>query len=136
MTTESAPQESDKNYTILLVEDDAPDIALTKNRVLDVWPNAVIIPVQSLGEAYKTYAQHDFNLVLLDLNLPDAYGAATVTEMRNFNKKVPIVVLTGMGNDLTVNNALKLGANHVALKSEMLGEDFKNILEQHVQEDA
>lgn len=123
-----------KHFTILLVEDDAPDAVLTKNSVWDVWPDATIIPVTSINEAYKTYKQHDFNLVLLDLNLPDGYGPATVKEMRAFNKKVPIVVLTGMGTDTTVNEALRLGANHVALKSQLMDDDFKNILQQHVKE--
>ena len=138
MPSNTPPQDNiDPNineYTILLVEDDAPDLILTKNRVKNIWPNAKIIPVRSVGEAYETYAQHEFDLVLLDLNLPDAHGAATVREMRSFTKKVPIVVLTGSGTDMTVSEALKLGANHVALKSQMLDDDFRNILEQHVQE--
>lgn len=134
MTADVIEDPVEKNYTILLVEDDAPDIVLTKSRVLSIWPHCKIIPVKSLGEAYQAYAQNDFDLVLLDLNLPDGHGPATVQEMRNIHKKVPIVVLTGMGNDLTVRQALRLGANHVSLKSQILDDDFKNILEQYVQE--
>ncbi|MFK7839385.1 MAG: response regulator [Bdellovibrionales bacterium] len=83
-------------YTILLVEDCAADTVLTKCRVRDLWPDSKVVPVRSLEDAYKTYAEHNFNLVLLDLNLPDSHGAETVKEIRNFNQKVPIVVLTGL----------------------------------------
>jgi len=134
MADDNTDQPPINDYTILLVEDEAPDLILAKNRVKNIWPNAKVVPVRSIGEAYETYAKHEFDLVLLDLNLPDAHGPATVREMRNFNKKVPIVVLTGMGTNMTVCEALKLGANHVALKSQMLDDDFKNILEQHVTE--
>jgi len=123
MTKQLPPKENEKDYRILLVEDDMADIVLGKNRILDIWPNAIIMPVRSLSEAYETYAKHNFDLVLLDLNLPDGYGPATVKEMRSFNKKVPIVVLTSMGTDIAVSQAIKLGANHVALKSEILNDD-------------
>jgi ActR/RegA family two-component response regulator len=52
--------------------------------------------------------------------------------MREFNKTVPIIVLTGMGNDVTVSEALKYGANHFALKAQILEDDFADILEQHI----
>jgi len=133
-TEEVSANEDGDLYTILLVEDCAADTVLTKCRVRDVWPNSKVVPVQSLKEAYETYAEHDFNLVLLDLNLPDGHGAETVKEMRAFNEKVPIVVLTGLGRDLTVSEALKLCANHVSLKSQLLDDDFKNVLEEHIKE--
>lgn len=122
-----------ESKTILLVEDDAPDVVLTKKSIQNLWPDATIIPVQSLGEAYEEYKQNNFDLVLLDLNLPDAYGANTVQEMRRFNKTVPIVVVTGLASDEIVNGAIKLGANHVILKSQVMTEDFVDVLEQHAQ---
>lgn len=119
--------------TILLVEDDAPDLMLAKKSIENLWPDATIVPVQSLGEAYEEYKKNNFDLVLLDLNLPDAYGANTVQEMRRFNKTVPIVVITGLTNDDVVNGAIKLGANHVMLKSQVMTQEFVNVLEQHTE---
>lgn len=120
-----------KPKKILLVEDSQQDTILIQKTVKEVFPDAVLVPVKSLGEAYKEYKNHNFNLVLLDLNLPDGFGSATVTEVRRFNKSVPIVVLTGLGSNMTLYEALKNGANHFALKSQLLDDDFKNILEQH-----
>ncbi|MGB0719085.1 MAG: response regulator [Bdellovibrionales bacterium] len=123
-------------YRVLLVEDEAPDTVLAKHCVRGVWPDAEVVAVGSLAEAYSTYRSGGarFDLVLLDLNLPDGFGPMTVREMRYFNKSTPIVVLTGMGTDATVSEALRYGANHVALKSQMLTDDFGHILEQHVAE--
>lgn len=136
MSTKIEMKNSDENgereYKVLLVEDDIPDLVLGKNRILDIWPSADITSARTLSDAYELVMKYDFDLVLLDLNLPDAYGPATVQQMRSFNKKVPIIVLTGMGNDRTVSQAIKLGANHVTLKPNILNDDFLNILEQHV----
>ncbi|MBX2833845.1 MAG: response regulator [Micavibrio sp.] len=129
--------EADKpHYVILLVEDQIPDKVMIRKQVLELWPDAEIVPVTSISEAYETYKQNNFNLILLDLNLPDSLGPNTVHAIRQFSKSVPIVVLTGLNTDITVSEALKLGANHVALKSQLLDEDFKNILNQHVQAES
>jgi len=120
-------------YAILLVEDQVPDKVMIREQVLELWPNARIIPVTSINEAYETYKQNEFNLILLDLNLPDSIGPNTVQAIRKFTSSIPIVVLTGLGTDSTVSEALKLGANHVALKSQLLDYDFKNILQENVQ---
>lgn len=120
-----------QNVKILIVEDDAADIALIRRRINDVWPDAVIESSTSLGEAYAEHMRLNFNLVLLDLNLPDAYGAKTVEELRRLNRKVPVVVITGMETDREVSQALKLGANHVVLKSQIMADDFLDILKQH-----
>ena len=117
-------------FNILVIEDDDADAALIKKQVEALWPKSMVLPVKSLQDAYKTFKNEQINLFLLDLNLPDAMGPKTVAAVRKFNKKVPIVVITGMGTDLTVREALKLGANHVVLKSSIMDPDFKQILKE------
>jgi len=125
--------ENTNGYKILLVEDQKPDTLIAKRRILDVWPDAQIIAADSLSQAYEILKTNVFNLVLLDLDLPEAYGAGTVKEIRSFNAMVPIVVLTGMDDDVTTTQAIKLGANHVAKKSQILSAEFENILKKHIQ---
>lgn len=118
--------------TVLLVEDSNPDIVLIKEALKLVWPGVQVTAVTSIRDAYEIYKKCNFDLILLDLNLPDGMGPNTVKEVRRFNRRVPIVVVTGMGTKLTVREALRLGANDVVLKSDVMRADFKNILEQHV----
>lgn len=117
---------------ILIVEDDNKDTLLIVRQVRELFPDAKIIPTKALSEAYTVYRQNSFNLVLLDLNLPDGYGPATVADMRKFNKNTPIVVLTTLGNDLTIKEAMHNGANHFFLKSNILTEDFRDVLKQNI----
>lgn len=113
---------------ILVVEDDNKDTILIVREMRDLFPKAMIIPTKSLSEAYQTYRKQSFSLVLLDLNLPDGYGPNTVADMRTFNPQTPIIVLTTLGNDVTVKEALKNGANHFFLKSDITTENFKDAL--------
>lgn len=126
--TEISFDEDSNTKNILIVEDDNKDTILIVRQVRELFPDAKIIPTKSLSEAYQTYRQQTINLVLLDLNLPDGYGPATVAEMRRFNRNTPIVVLTTLGNDLTVKEAMKNGANHFFLKSKISTEEFKETL--------
>ena len=126
--SDSHDQNIAKAFKILIVEDDAADSALIQKRIGDIWPHSNITATSSLGEAYEVYKNTVLDLVLLDLNLPDGYGPASVREMRSFNKSVPIVVLTSAGSDLAINEAMKLGANHVLVKSQIFEDAFAHVL--------
>ncbi len=114
---------------ILLVEDSEPDAVYVSRKIADTLPNAEVTVVTSLGEAYEAYKTDFFHLILLDLNLPDGFGAATVQEMRRFNKTVPIVALTGHVNEKLTQATLQNGADHVLNKSVLGTEDFAEAIE-------
>jgi len=132
MTADNTLEQTSGKYKILLVEDNAADMYLTQLKIMEIWPTCEVIPVVSIGDAYEKFKNNAFDLVILDLNLPDGFGPQSVAEVRRFNENVPIVVLTGTETDFTVSQALKLGANHVAVKSQLIDEDFKNIVQQHI----
>jgi len=116
---------------ILLVEDSEPDLVLIKRKVQSKWPHSDIISVHTLEEAFKACDQKRFDLVLLDLNLPDGFGADSVEEMRKYDGQVPIVVITGLSTDAIVSEAIRKGANNVVLKQQIFDGDFFNVLEQN-----
>ncbi len=117
-------------HTVLIVEDQAPDMALVKNSILSLWPDCKIVSVCSLNEAYTACQHNNFDMVLLDLNLPDGTGAQTVADMRKIESTIPIVVITGhLDNDL-VYRVLKNGANSILPKENIMTEEFCNILEE------
>lgn len=119
-------------YKILLVEDSIDDQCIMKRQITDLWPSADIVLVDCLRDAYNIFKTQKFDLVILDLNLPDAFGPNTVGEMRKFNRATPIVVLTGVLTSITVDEALKLGANNVCSKSQIGESDFLDILKQNI----
>jgi DNA-binding response OmpR family regulator len=117
---------------ILIVEDENSDAALLSIHVGGLYPDYSIMSAVSVSAAYEIFKEHTFSMILLDLNLPDGHGPQTVKEVRRYNKATPIIVVTGMGTDMTVNESLKLGANDVVFKSQISDEDFRNTLNQYL----
>ncbi len=51
-----------------------------------------------------------FDLVILDMHMPDLNGLDTFKAIRQFNASVPVVLTTGYGMDKGVQDALSMGA--------------------------
>jgi DNA-binding NtrC family response regulator len=113
---------------VLLVEDSRADAALITSQVKAVWPNCNVLLVDTLSKAYDIYRTTKVNIFLLDLNLPDGFGARSVEEVMAFSRQVPVVVITGMGTQMTANEALRHGAKTVVFKDKIMTDSFKTIL--------
>lgn len=125
----SQPIQKDKRYpNILLVEDNAADVELIKMQVKSIWPDHEIYVAASLSKAYEIYSSMPLDLVLLDLNLPDGFGPRSVEEVMAFSRKIPVLVITGMGSNLTLNEAMRYGASGVIFKDKLMTDEFKETL--------
>jgi len=83
---------------VLLVEDDPADAAMVHAILAPVIPDAVqIVHVDNRGEAERT-ALLGFDVVLLDLNLPDSVGADTEAHFRSAVPGAKVCVCTGDGD--------------------------------------
>ena len=118
-----------KAHTVLVVEDSKPDQVLVMKQIQALWPNCNIVPVKSISEAHDACAQHDFDMVMLDLNLADGSGADSVQNFREFEKNVPIIVITGALTDKKLHDAMNYGADSVISKTQIMTGDFSQILE-------
>ena len=59
--------------------------------------------------------------MLLDLSLPDSHGPATLSSLRQEAPSIPIVVLTGLSDEVTAIEAVKQGAQDYLVKGETDG---------------
>lgn len=104
---------------VLLVEDEAGDAYLVKTALKqskDVEFN--VTWSQSLSQAQQMLNSECFDVILLDLSLPDSEGLATVKLARCCACDIPIVVLTGREDTDFALNALKAGANDYMVKGD------------------
>ena len=104
---------------VLLIEDEAGDAyfaknALTKKHII----NFEIIWVQSLALAKDALIETCFDIVLLDLSLPDSQGLETVKMARQILGDIPIIVLTGCCDTEFALTTLKAGANDYMVKGD------------------
>ena len=123
---------NDDSPTILQVEDNKTDALLIRKQLKILVPNAKVESVDSISEAYKIYRKMSVDLILLDLNLPDGFGPRSVREIREFARKTPICVLTGLAPDLTIKEVMRHGANDILQKTSLIKDKrFRAVLEKY-----
>src|SRR5919206_605198 len=85
---------------VLLIEDNPGDVRLLREALLEAGTRKFSLTVaERLEEGLTRLSEKDFDVVLLDLSLPDAEGLDTVTRAHEAAPQVPIVVLTGTDDE-------------------------------------
>ena len=103
---------------VLIVEDNPADERLTRMALSEgLRARYMVKSAAALHEALSLLSTEDpFDVVLLDLNLPDAAGLATVDELQAASNGVPIVVLTGLEDHEIGAAAIHRGAQDYLAK--------------------
>lgn len=105
---------------LLLVEDNPGDARLLREMFSDNSShNAELIHVETINEAEKQLSRRPFDIILLDLGLPDAQGLAAVRRARAAAPHVPLVVLTGLDDESLAAQALQEGAQDYLIKGQI-----------------
>jgi len=104
---------------ILLVEDNPGDVRLVGELLTEAGAEEFdLTHVERLGEAVQRLREDHFDVVLLDLSLPDSNGLDTVVRLQAAAPHVPIVVLTGLDDDLVGLQAVRGGVEDFLIKGE------------------
>jgi len=101
-----------KLIDILIIDDDAADRQLTE-LALKNSPQTRRFAIQmagSLAEGVEFIKHQSFDLVLLDLGLPESRGLDTLENFRREYPHVPVVVLTGLQDEEAGVEAIRKGA--------------------------
>ncbi|MDX6180656.1 sigma-54 dependent transcriptional regulator [Flavobacterium sp. Fl-77] len=93
---------------ILLIEDDISFCKLLEKFLIKKAYDVTI--AFSAAEARLAINKESFDLILTDLRLPDSDGIALMTEFKNLNAEVPVVLMTGYSDVNTAVKAIKNGA--------------------------
>jgi signal transduction histidine kinase len=106
------------NLKILLVEDSRLE-ALYIEKTLGQAPPPLhkIKKAQTVSKAVSLLEEHEFDVVLLDLGLPDSVGFSGLQAILNVAPKVPVVILTGLEDTETELSAMDYGAQDYLLKN-------------------
>ena len=84
------------NLNILLVEDAESICSLDHKKRIETLTRMglQVATASSLAEAREKVQEHEYDGILLDLELPDSKGMSTLIEMRESARGIPIVVYT------------------------------------------
>ncbi|MGA2916853.1 MAG: response regulator [Sedimentisphaerales bacterium] len=104
---------------ILLVEDNPPDALLLKETLRGITSTKFkLTHVKQLSEAVTQLGKSSFDVILLDLSLPDSFGLETVERASLMAPSLPIIVLTGLKDETIGIKAVHKGAQDYLIKGQ------------------
>jgi pilus assembly protein CpaE len=106
----------------LLVEDNDGDVRIVKEVVAEAEDCSVALTHTSrLKDAVKRLRTERFDVLLLDLSLPDSQGLHTFDQAHEAAGSLPILVLTGLDDEAMALSALHRGAQDYLVKGQFDG---------------
>ena len=122
--------------SVLLIDDDAAERALFRERLRNVESDAFDFrEAETLSDSLGLLQSEPVDLAILDLNLPDTEGLATLQSLYAAAPSVPIIVLTGLDDADLGLKAIQVGAQDFLVKGdlspELVRRSVRYALERH-----
>lgn len=111
---------------ILIIDDNPADRSFYKKHIeeCNLFSDVKIEECGTLSEAFEYFSSTTFDVIILDLGLPESEGLQTVidtiSELKKNNCPTPIIVLTGTDDHLVGKEAFKYGVKDFLIKSEVV----------------
>ncbi len=114
---------------VLYIEHDEHDIELLERFIRRETPYIKITSVKSSIDALRLIEEKDFDLILIDLRMPDIDGLELVRRIKHKKYDLPIIIVTGKGDEQSAIEALKLGVYDYVSKDINYIEKLPRIIE-------
>lgn len=104
----------------LLVEDSPADAALIREMLTGVRNASFELEhVNRLGAGLERLEAAEFDVVLLDLMLPDSRGLETFTRLQAHAPRVPVLIMSGLDDEEVAVEAVRAGAQDYLVKGQV-----------------
>lgn len=101
---------------LLLIEDNPLDARLLRGRLAGLSSEFDVADATTLTEGIDALTTGQYEVVVLDLSLPDSTGLATYARVRDAAAGIPVIVLTGTGDGHLGEEAVRMGAQDYLTK--------------------
>jgi len=109
---------NEEKVNVLLVEDNPGDARLVQELLAEVHDAPFeLTVVDRLSAAVEQLQAGTFQVVLLDLTLPDSHGLESLRRLHKEAPGMPIIVLTGLDEEILALTAVGEGAHDYLVKS-------------------
>lgn len=114
---------AEHSINVLLVEDSPADVRLLLEFLKEVPTNPFqVTQCDRLETALNNLADSRFDIILLDLTLPDSIGLETLVKIHRQVPAIPVVVLTGLDDEIITLRAMQEGAQDYLVKGQVTGD--------------
>ncbi len=111
MSSQSTP------LRILMIEDDRIEAELIRRQLAQsAYTAAEIEHHQRIAQALERLREERYDIVLLDLNLPDGHGVSNLTRVVGACDTVPVIILTNVEDERTATDLVREGAQDYLIK--------------------
>lgn len=108
-----------QSIRVLLIEDNPVEQRLIQESLAEIDHGSILLTsADRLGSGIELLRQNSFDILLLDLNLPDSMGLETVCAALEHAADLPIVAMSALGDRETAVQAVALGAQDYLVKGE------------------
>ena len=122
-------EDTDAPIHILLVEDNIVYIGLIHQMLASAIGTAFVLDWSSqLKTGLARLTAENFDLVLLDLTLPDSNGLQTFTRLQAHAPHIPVIVLTGIDDESLAIRTVREGAQDYLVKTEVRIETLRHAI--------
>ncbi|NJL45242.1 MAG: response regulator [Leptolyngbyaceae cyanobacterium SM2_3_12] len=108
-----------KVLDILLVDDDEVDRMAVCRALSQIDLALEVTEVTNAEQALQSLRQQEYSCVFLDYQLPDQDGLALIHQLRAEGVTIPLIVLTGQGDEQIAVNLMKAGASDYLVKTQV-----------------
>jgi two-component sensor histidine kinase len=104
---------------IFVIEDNVGDLVLIREMMKDSGLEFEMESSQTLKEGLKTFKELDYDILLLDLGLPDSDGIETFLKAQAELSDKTIIILTGLSDEEQGTMAVSKGAQDYLIKGQI-----------------
>ncbi|MPS65202.1 MAG: response regulator [Chryseobacterium sp.] len=99
---------------ILIAEDDELILKTIEHKLLKEGYEVVV--TRNGKDAIDTIKEREIDLIITDIMMPFASGTEILAAVRSFGKKIPVIMLSSLGQEEVVLEAFDLGASDFMVK--------------------
>ncbi|SDS22104.1 hybrid sensor histidine kinase/response regulator [Winogradskyella sediminis] len=122
----SASTSEKRSMHVLIVDDNKINLLITKKNIEKI-EGYTCVTISNGKEAICLAKEKDFDLILMDINMPDMDGYEVTKHVRMFNPNIPILALTALNSSEISTKAEAAGIDQIITKPYIF-EDFKAII--------
>ncbi|MBF8148686.1 response regulator [Winogradskyella sp. F6397] len=115
-----------RDIHVLIVDDNKINLLITKKNIEKI-EGYTCQTISNGREAISIVKEKDFDLILMDINMPDMDGYEVTKHIRMFNPHIPILALTALNSNEISTKAEAAGIDQIVTKPYIF-DDFKAII--------
>lgn len=109
---------------ILMIEDNPGDLVIVRELLKSSKVGCILSNTPTLKDAAHLLKLNTFDVILLDLGLPESSGIETLKEFLSIEVSPPVVVMTGLDDEEVAIAALREGAQDYLVKNRLTPENI------------